>query len=70
MPSSVIESVAYDKDDRRLTVRFVTGRVYIYDDVPPAVAAGLAGADSRGRFFNEAVRDRFPFVRARGASGG
>ena len=65
MPSSVIQSFAYDKEDRRLVVRFVGGRVYAYDDVPADVAKGFGAAASKGAYFNEVVRDRFPFSRAR-----
>lgn len=59
MPSSVIQAFAYDAECRRLTVRFVSGRVYAYDDVPADIAAALAGAPSQGAYFNADIRDRF-----------
>ena len=65
MASSVIRDFSYDEDERRLTVRFVGGRVYVYADVPAGIAAGLATAPSQGRFFGEHVRDRFPVARLR-----
>ncbi len=65
MPSSVIRSFDYHAPSRRLTVRFVTGRVYAYDDVPPDIAEGLGAAASRGSFFNLVIRDRFAATRLR-----
>ena len=65
MPSSVIQTVDYDKDERQLTVRFVSGRVYSYADVPAEIATGFATAASKGHYFNECVRDRFPYARSR-----
>ena len=65
VPSSVIQSFAYDKEDCRLIVRFVGGKVYTYEDVPGDVAAGLGTAASKGSYFNDVIRDRFPFARMR-----
>lgn len=65
MPSSVIQTLVYDKDERQLTVRFVSGRVYSYADVPAEIATGFATATSKGHYFNEYVRDRFPYARSR-----
>lgn len=61
MPSTAIHAFAYDEATRRLTVIFVSGRRYIYDDVPPDVADAFARAESRGGFFNRAIRDRYRF---------
>ncbi|UAK26230.1 KTSC domain-containing protein [Sphingomonas nostoxanthinifaciens] len=65
MPSTAIRATAYDEDDRRLDVTFVTGRRYAYRDVPPEIFEELEKAPSKGRYFNEAIRDRFPFTRKR-----
>jgi len=65
MPSSVIRSFTYDAEACRLTIRFVSGRLYIYERVPPDVARGLAEAPSSGVFFNAAIRDRFVATRVR-----
>ena len=61
MPSGVIRDSSYDADRHELTVRFSNGRAYVYSLVPAAVAAALAGAPSKGAYFNAHVRDRFPF---------
>lgn len=63
MPSSVIRSFRYDEEDRRLDVRFVSGRLYHYRGVPPEVARRMRAASSKGAFFNRAIRDHYPFER-------
>jgi hypothetical protein len=65
VPSSVIQSFAYDKEERRLVVRFVSGKVYRYEEVPAEIAEGFRAAASKGTYFNDVIRDRFPFARSR-----
>jgi len=67
MPSSVIRHFRYDPIRRALRIRFVTGKVYVYVEVPPATFDELAGAASKGRFFNRHIRGRFPFTEVTGA---
>lgn len=45
----------------RLTVTFVTGRIYEHVDVPSEVAASLRSAFSKGLFFNSYIRDHYDF---------
>jgi hypothetical protein len=61
MPSSVIKTFDFDERRNELTVVLTTGRVYVYSLVPPVVAAEFKAAFSKGRFFNERIRDRFPY---------
>jgi len=65
VPSSVIQTFGYDEDERRLTVRFVSGLVYAYAGVPAEIVAGLRAASSKGHYFTECIRDRFTFTRLR-----
>ena len=60
MPSSVIASIDYDAEVSRLTITFVSGRIYDYYAVPAAVAEAFQRAKSKGTFFNTTIRDRFP----------
>ena len=64
MPSTVIRRFAYDPDRRELWVEFVTGRRYVYDQVPEAVASALGSAFAKGVYFNTRIRDRFRFREA------
>jgi hypothetical protein len=61
MPSTAIRFFRYDSAKRELQVTFVTGRRYIYDDVPPDVFDAFRVAFSKGTFFNHEIRDRYTY---------
>jgi len=61
MPSTAIANIKYDDRRNRLTVTFVTGRIYEYVDVPSEVAESFQSANSKGTFFNIYIRDRYDF---------
>jgi hypothetical protein len=63
LASTMIRALAYDLDLRELRVRFSTGSVYRYFDVPAEVVETLIDPPdgSHGRYFNENVRDEFEF---------
>ena len=61
MPSTAIRHFRYDAAERALRVSFVTGRRYVYDDVPPDVFGAFKSAFSKGAFFNREIRDRYPY---------
>ena len=63
MPSSVIRSFDYDPVEHRLDIRFVSGRLYSYLDVPERVVAAMRRAGSKGGFFNRRIRDHYRFVK-------
>jgi hypothetical protein len=58
--SSVIRGAWYLPKRRQLDLLFTSGRRYIYSGVPMAVADGFAQAESKGRFYNAEIRNRFP----------
>jgi predicted RNase H-like HicB family nuclease len=59
-PSSVISEVSYEPQSGQLILTFVTGRIYIYDDVPLEAFNSLVNARSKGAFFNSEIRDHYP----------
>jgi hypothetical protein len=61
MPSTAIRNLFYVPAKRELWVTFVSGRRYVYDDVPPEVFDAFQAAPSRGAFFNQEIRDRYTF---------
>jgi len=61
MPSTVIRRFVYDEMEQNLWVEFITGRKYVYLDVPPEVADAFRGAFSKGVYFNTRIRDNFRF---------
>jgi KTSC domain len=70
MPSTAIRSLFYDSAKRECWVTFVSGRRYVYADVPSNVFDAFKTAPSRGAFFNHEIRDRYAFRElTRGRSG-
>jgi hypothetical protein len=65
MPSTAIRSLFYDAAKSELWVTFVTGRRYVYADVPSDVFEAFANAASRGAFFNHEIRDRYGYREVR-----
>jgi hypothetical protein len=59
MTSSLIEDYVYDAEKAVLTITLTSGRIYAYEDVPPQVYEAFRFASSKGRYYNEYVRDRF-----------
>jgi hypothetical protein len=62
MPSSVIRSFKYDPARRALLVTFVSGKIYLYGDVPPNVFDAMRTAKSKGHFFNAHIREHYDFA--------
>lgn len=60
MWSSVIRGAWYLPTRGQLDLLFTSGRRYTYSGVPMAVAQGFAEAESKGRFYNSEIRNRFP----------
>lgn len=60
MPSTVIRRFMYVPDTRELTIEFVTGRRYVYSEVPAEDVEAFRSAFSKGTHFNRHIRDRFP----------
>ena len=61
MPSIASEAIAqveYDTSTHTLFVRFAHGQWYAYLDVPHPTYQRLLAAESKGRVFQETVRNR------------
>jgi hypothetical protein len=65
MPSTVIEHFSYDQDSSSLRITFITGKVYVYKDVPEAIYKALKIAGSKGRYFNYFIKDKFKFKKVK-----
>ncbi len=64
--SSNIRSVGYDPASRTLEVQFHSGGVYQYSGVPEAVYQSFMQAASKGSYFNEHIKERYPCRQVRG----
>ena len=58
--STVIRGAWYLPERRQLDLLFTSGRRYIYSNVPETVASRFAEAESKGRFYNQQIRNCFP----------
>lgn len=61
--SSALQGFGYSGINRYLDIQFTSGAVYRYENVEESVAQALGAAPSQGGYFNEAIRDVYPFVR-------
>lgn len=61
--SSAITNAKYDAALRHLDLDFPTGKRYRYFDVPPTIYAGLLAAESKGRYYNDHIRDVYLYER-------
>jgi hypothetical protein len=60
--SSAVASVGYDPRTWTLEVEFVSAEVYRYFDVDPAEVDALRRSKSKGRYINEQIKPRHPYI--------
>jgi hypothetical protein len=63
MPSSVIASFYYDAETSTLTIIFVSGMIYRYEDVPESVYHAMKASGSKGTYFNQYIKGKYEFER-------
>jgi hypothetical protein len=56
--STVIDAIGYS---RVLEIRFESGRVYQYYNVPEEVYNAMLTAPSKGKYFNENIRGKYSY---------
>jgi len=59
MPSTVIKRFNYRPEAGQLEILFVTGRRYVYADVPPADVEAFRAECSNGMYYNRHIRDSY-----------
>jgi hypothetical protein len=59
VPSTVIRRFDYSAERAELTVEFVTGRRYVYENVPADEAQAMRSAFAKGVYFNRKIRGRY-----------
>jgi hypothetical protein len=57
----MLHAVGYDRETRTLEVVFNDGGIYLYQDVPRGVYAGLMASKSKGQYMQ---REVLPFYTA------
>jgi KTSC domain len=63
--SSVVAAIGYDSKFQWLEIELKTGSLYLYREVPAYIHQAFMAALSKGSFYNQYVRDDYPFVRVR-----
>ena len=63
MESSVIQSMGYDGDLAVLEVEFVSGQLWRYHFIPHRIWTELRCAASKGAYFANTIREKFPATR-------
>ena len=61
MPSSVVAAMSYDRASLVLTIRFVSGLVYKYKDVPEEVFNAMKASSAKGIFLNQQIKGKYSF---------
>ena len=59
--STHLRRVMYDRNSRTLTIEFNSRRTYLYSGVPQRTYEGLMGASSKGTYFSQNIRFKFPY---------
>lgn len=54
-----ITAVGHDSDSLELHVQFVSGEVYVYENVPSNIFEEFVNAPSKGSYFNREVRPAY-----------
>lgn len=61
--STHVASVGYDNSAQTLEVEFLSGGIYQYFDVPPAVFDDLMAAESVGTYLTANVKNSYRYAR-------
>jgi KTSC domain len=61
--SSTLATVSYDRTRELLQLEFNSHALYQYFGVPATVHAALLRAPSKGSYFNQTIRGKFPYSR-------
>jgi hypothetical protein len=61
--STTLRSAGHDPQSAVLELQFCNGAVYRYFLVPQRVYRDLIGASSKGGYFNQNIRGRYPYQR-------
>lgn len=61
MPSSVVASYKYDALTSTLSINFVSGMVYDYQQVPEQVYLEMKASGAKGIYFNQNIKGKYSF---------
>jgi hypothetical protein len=59
LSSTALAGATYDTEMEELTITFVSGGSYTYNDVPEDIFEGLKNAGSPGRYWHAFIKDQY-----------
>ena len=62
LKSTAMNAATYQDQSASLELEFRTGAIYRYLAVPAQTYPELLRAESKGRYFNQHIRNRFPYA--------
>lgn len=57
--SSNISEIGYNEFKEILVIKFTSGKLYVYNDVPPKVHADFMSAGSKGTYFGSNIKNKY-----------
>jgi hypothetical protein len=70
LQSTSLNAATYEGQDAFLELEFRNGAIYRYLGVPEQVYQELLSAESKGQYFNQHIRNRFPYAKIDPKPGG
>lgn len=61
MPSSVVAHFNYDEKTSTLRVKYISGMVYDYKNVPEKVYREMKAYQSKGSYLNDYIKGKYDF---------
>jgi hypothetical protein len=61
--SSAIHAIGYEVERRELEIIFTGGGIYRFYNVPPSIAERFFSTPSKGHYFLDNIRGRYPHER-------
>jgi hypothetical protein len=63
LQSTSLKAATYQEQGAVLELEFQSGAIYRYSGVPDPVYQGLLSAESKGQYFNQHIRNHFPYTK-------
>jgi hypothetical protein len=59
--STNIQGATYDINSKKLQIKFGSGALYEYDEVPHEIFSAFDNAESQGKYFNQNISKKFNY---------
>ena len=63
LDSSFIVSAGYTPEDQRMYVEFISGSIFVYENIMESLFQNFITSESHGKFFNALIRQAYEGVR-------